>query len=285
MTIALRRIGNPAALLICCLASAHFAAAKSQPLRVVATTTHLGALIREIGGQHVTVKTLTSPGSCPGHYDIRPGDVRAASRARILFVHGYEGYVERLRQAAGGKVRVLQVGVKGNWLVPKAQARAAAQMARLLAAERPGLQRVFHDRAARFRRRIGEVAGALRKRTLQAGLPRVAVLCSDQQAELAQWLGMRVVAAYPRPEEMGPAAMSSLARQGRQQRVRLVIDNLQSGPRAGAQLAQQIGAAHVCLSNFPGGFAGTQTWEKCLDDNVRRIIAAVRRQRAVGDRD
>ena len=50
-------------------------------------------------------------------------------------------------------------------------------------------------------------------------------------------------------------------------RVALVVDNLQSGPNTGKQIAEDIGAAHVTLSNFPlkGSFIET------LEENVAKL--------------
>jgi len=40
-------------------------------------------------------------------------------------------------------------------------------------------------------------------------------------------------------------------------------------------IAQDIGATQVTISNFPGGFKGTETWEKAIDRNVDLILAAL----------
>jgi hypothetical protein len=40
-------------------------------------------------------------------------------------------------------------------------------------------------------------------------------------------------------------------------------------------MAEDIGATQVIISNFPGGFEGTETWEKAVDNNVDLILSAV----------
>jgi polysaccharide deacetylase 2 family uncharacterized protein YibQ len=59
---------------------------------------------------------------------------------------------------------------------------------------------------------------------------------------------------------------------GKATKVTLVIDNLQSAKDAGKGLAQEIGAKNINLSNFPGGFDNTETWEKAIDKNVEFIL-------------
>ena len=57
----------------------------------------------------------------------------------------------------------------------------------------------------------------------------------------------------------------------------LIIDNLQSGQDAGAGLAEELGCTRIILSNFPGGFDDTKTWEKAIDKNIDLILDAVAR--------
>jgi hypothetical protein len=42
-------------------------------------------------------------------------------------------------------------------------------------------------------------------------------------------------------------------------------------------IAKEIGAAQVTLSNFPGGFEGTETWAQAIAKNVDLLIAAIGR--------
>lgn len=116
----------------------------------------------------------------------------------------------------------------------------------------------------------------LQQRLKTAGVSGVRVLCSDQQAEVAKWMGLSVVEVYPRAEEFTPLLLHSITDLGRKKSIRLCIDNLQSGPDAGRELAKDIGAAHVTLSNFPGGFARTDTWSRCIRDNVSRVIRGIK---------
>jgi zinc transport system substrate-binding protein len=56
-----------------------------------------------------------------------------------------------------------------------------------------------------------------------------------------------------------------------------VIDNLQDGKDAGRGIAEDIGATQINLSNFPGGFENTETWEKAIDRNVDLLLKAIGR--------
>ena len=53
-------------------------------LNVVATTTMLTDLVKEIGGDHVTVQGLMGPGVDPHLYQASAGDVTAMSKADVV---------------------------------------------------------------------------------------------------------------------------------------------------------------------------------------------------------
>jgi hypothetical protein len=53
--------------------------------------------------------------------------------------------------------------------------------------------------------------------------------------------------------------------------VKLVVDNLQSGPDTGEPLAQGLGAKHVTLTNFP--LQGS--YRQSLLDNVTALARAI----------
>ena len=42
-------------------------------------------------------------------------------------------------------------------------------------------------------------------------------------------------------------------------------------------IAEELGCERIILSNFPGGFDNTETWEKAIDRNVELILGAVAR--------
>jgi hypothetical protein len=84
------------------------------------------------------------------------------------------------------------------------------------------------------------------------------------------------VATYGRPEDLSVAEVEKLINQAKQAGVALVIDNLQSGGTATSEtMAQDIGAIQVTISNFPGGFEGTESWEKAIDKNVDLLLEAL----------
>ncbi|HZA52476.1 MAG TPA: metal ABC transporter substrate-binding protein [Myxococcaceae bacterium] len=66
-------------------------------VNVVATTGDLGALAREVGGEHVDVKVLARPTQDPHFVDARPNLVLDVSNAHLLIINGLELEVGWLR--------------------------------------------------------------------------------------------------------------------------------------------------------------------------------------------
>ncbi|NQT04968.1 MAG: zinc ABC transporter substrate-binding protein, partial [Dehalococcoidia bacterium] len=82
---------------------------------------------------------------------------------------------------------------------------------------------------------------------------------------------------FGRPDSLTPQVVKELVDKGREGEVALIIDNMQSGQDAGAGIAEELDSARVILSNFPGGYDNTETWEKAIEYNVALLLAAIGR--------
>lgn len=245
-------------------------------IHVVVTTTLLASAVREIGGDLVSVRVIMPPGSCPGHFDLSPKETRAIAGSTAVFTHGYEAFVPGMLRSLGNDApKLVTIKADGNWLVPSVYIQGARQVAGSLRSIDPQHSASYQGSLAVLETDCRSLEIKLKRRLAAAHLSGVKTLCADQQFPLAEWMGLDVVGAYPRAEQFTPEILHGLTKLGRKEQVRLVIDNLQSGPDAGKQLAADIGAAHATLSSFPDGFAGTDTWSKCLSDNVNRVVKEI----------
>ena len=248
-------------------------------VRVVTTTSLLQCAVEEIGGRHVEVSVLIAPGSCPGHYDIRPQDMDTVSKCHALFTHGYEGFIPNLINSLGShKPKQVTIHANGNWMVPSIYVHALGEVTDALCTLNPAHSGDYRKSLTELKSRYQRLDADQKLKFKASGIAGTPVLCSDQQAEVAKWMGLDIVDTYPRTEELTPVLLHYMTDLGRKKKVRLCIDNLQSSPTAGEGLAKDIGAVHVILSSFPGGFGGTDTWSKCVQDNVNRVIAGLGRK-------
>jgi ABC-type Zn uptake system ZnuABC Zn-binding protein ZnuA len=246
--------------------------AQEKPV-VVATTEILGDFVRKIAEDRVDLVVLIPGGMCPAHYDIRPSDVAAVARAALVLHHGFEPWMENLVKSSGSKALVVKTG--DDWNVPPNAVQQVGIVQEALAKILPKESAVLQQNAVAFQRRIEELAGRLLARAQQLNVQEAKVISQAFQAKFVSWLGFNVVGTYPPPERVSAQLFLQLVQLGRQQKVALVVDNLQSGVGLGARLAFEIGAVHVVLTNFPGAVPNTRDYLEVIAHNGAQMFDAL----------
>jgi len=253
--------------------------ATGQGIKVVAGTSQITVMTREIGGDRVDVTNFVPAGVCPGQCDVKPGDVEALNKAKALIIHDYQQAqkdVRALIEASRNPGLVTKViAAQGGLMTPRYQAEATEKVAAALAEIDPANADFYQQKAAARKAAINVKADEVKQRLSKAGIQGTKVIAMLHQADFLKWAGFDVVASYGPPEGFTPALIADLVAKGKAAGVVLVVDNLQSGPDAGKSIAQEMKAAHVTISNFPGALPNTDTWEQAVDENVRIILAAL----------
>jgi zinc/manganese transport system substrate-binding protein len=87
------------------LGSSLMPAMAQEKLKVVATFSILGDLVRNVGGERVDVMTLVGPNGDGHVYSPTPADARRLTEAGIVFSNGlkFEGWIDRLVRSSGTK--------------------------------------------------------------------------------------------------------------------------------------------------------------------------------------
>ena len=101
-----RRMVLLAGLAAALLAAPALAQDKPQgKVKVVATFSILGDLVRNVGGERVEVATLVGPNGDAHVFSPTPADARTLGAAKVVFVNGlgFEGWMTRLVNASGTK--------------------------------------------------------------------------------------------------------------------------------------------------------------------------------------
>ncbi len=248
---------------------------------IVAGSAFITNIINDVADGRLEPHTLIRPGDCPGHHDIKPSDVRALNNSKALIIHVYQqnyDYIPDLIEVADNPdLTTVVIDIVGNWMAPPVQAEAVNKIAQALAEIDPENGAYYQERAAQRVEAILEKGEEARTRLLDMEVDGMNVICGVMQAGFLNWAGFNIVATYG-PEEFGTGEKSDLVAKSREAEVALVIDNLQSSS-LGTVLAQDIGAVHATLSNFPGGFSNTETWEKALDRNLDLLEDALQEWR------
>lgn len=247
---------------------------KTERSKVVATTSLIGTIVKAIGKDKVDAVTIVPAGMCPGHFDIKPGDIVSLYNAKGLLSHGWEQWMTKLTNSIGNKDLITKtIAIEGNWMIPSIHKRAASEIAKILCEIDPPNKYWYGKNLDDYKKAIDSVAIQLKRMT--KNLQGIKVICSNYQADFLNWLGFKIIATYGRPEELTPKELAKLIKIGKKETVQIVIDNLQSGSKAGNQIANEIGAAHVVLTNFPLG----NSYVSALEGNVEKITKAVKWQK------
>ncbi len=243
------------------------AAQESEKPIVVASTTVLGSVIEDLAGDDCTVVVLVPPGMCPGHYDVKPSDVYAVQSAKAVFYHGFEGWMQSLAESAG-KTDVLYK-VSGPWNTLDGAKSYYTKVAQYLG---EALGKDYSAVAEEKMKEIDEVADELLSQAQQLGVSEVSVACMQWQKSFVSWLGFNIAVEYGPPETLSTQDVASITASAKESGVTLVIDNLQSGVDFGAQLAEEVGAVHVVLTNFPDAIPGTSKLVDLFRYNANQLF-------------
>ncbi len=247
---------------------------------IMTGSSYITNIIQDLSDGGVKTRTLIPPGVCPGHYDVRPSEIKALVNSKALFIHNfqqtYANVIGAIEAAQNPDIIITVLNVTGNWMVPAVQAEAVNKIAQALGEIYPENAAYYAGNATERAQAILAYGEQVKDRLQDAAVDGVKVICAAMQEGFVRWAGFDIVATYGRPEELSPADVQQLITEAIEAGVVLVIDNLQSGTTTlGASLGHDIEAIPVTISNFPGGLENTETWEKAIDKNVALLLEAL----------
>lgn len=150
------------------------------PIRVVATTSMIADLVRQIGGDLVTVEGLMGPGVDPHLYQASEGDVSALTEAELVFYNGLhlEGKMVEIFEQMEGRglaVHAVSQGIPNEdllhseqfsgshdphiWFDPALWAHAATRVGEVLSAFDPDHAERYAASVTTYRAELDELTG------------------------------------------------------------------------------------------------------------------------------
>jgi zinc transport system substrate-binding protein len=248
-------------------------------LKVVTSTSLMEYIVKQVGGGQVEVSNIVPPNQHPGNFDIKPGDIQKLSNANLFLLHGWpgEGYADKLIASANNpNLTVIKATAEGNWMIPSVQSAATDKDVQALSQADSQNSAAYQKAAEAYKQRIQAKDSEIKSRLAQANVASVKIIASVRQADFLQWAGFNVVGTFG-PADPTPQVTRGLIDKGKPAGVSIVVNNLQDAPDAGKAVAQDVGAANLNLSNVPGGFNNTESWEKAIDENINRLLGAIRK--------
>jgi zinc transport system substrate-binding protein len=251
-----------------------------QSTDIMAGSSLIANIIQDVADGKLETRTLIPPGTCPGHYDVKPSDIETLANSKAFFIHDYQQSFQNvagaIEAAENPDIIITVLNVTGNWMVPAVQAEAVDKIAQALADIDPENAAYYQQRAADREQAILAKGEEVESELQGAGVEGVKVLCADMQVGFVQWAGFNITATFGRPEDLSTTDVAQLVTEAKQAGAALIIDNLQSGSATlGAAIEQDVEAIPVTISNFPGGLENTETWEKAIDKNVDLLLEAL----------
>jgi len=240
---------------------------------VAASNSLLECAARDLLGQSAPIMRLAEPGMCPGHFDVRPSQVAALRRCRVLLRLDFQKSLDaKLAGARDDGLRIAEVRITGGLCEPDSYLAACRQTADALveaglldgAAAEHRLGRIA-DRMGRLAAECKQAAGPLR------GTP---VVASVHQEAFCRWLGLKVVATFRAADVESAQRLDDAIRIAKGRNVRLVVANLPEGRRAADFLADGLGGRVVVFGNFPALDDGHCRFDDLVRDNVARLLEA-----------
>jgi len=269
------------------------AIAKPPPgtIAVVATTTQMQDLVRNVGGGRVHVVGILHPNVDPHDFEPTPSTVVALTGAKLVVESGVglDAWAGQLVASAGTSAPVFDAAahlpIRGDdphwWGDPTLVERAATALARRLGEVDPGHRAAYARNGARYVRQVARMDAENRR--LVATVPpadRKLVTNHDAFGYLAAHYGIRVVgsvfpalstAAQPSAQDV-----ASLIGRIRAQHVRAIFTESSLDPTLERQIAAEAGV-HVYANLYgdtlgppgsPGAtYLGMERW------NVRAMVA------------
>jgi len=187
-------------------------ALNGRPLRVVATTSIIGDVVTQVGGEAIDLTMLMAPGQDPHSYQPAAADLAAAADADLIFVNGWgleEGLVDDLAAIGdttpipvSAGITPLPAGGEGSipdphvWQDVSLVMRWADTIAAALGAADPTNVAAYAANAAAYRATLAALDDEVRAGT--AGIPaerRVLVTNHDTFAYFAAAYDFRVLGA------------------------------------------------------------------------------------------
>lgn len=235
---------------------------------VAVTNSYLQAAVADLMGEDFAVVPLAGPGTCPGHFDLRPSQIERLSTCRLLVRFDFQRRIEsKLRGRLGDSLTVAAVENNGGMCEPSNYAEACGQIADALVAadliDRPAAD----ARLAEIRRRMESLHEWSVEQIASAGLRGLPVVASSHQEAFCTGLGLNVAAAYPGGDAR-PSQLDEVVAAAQSAHAGLLIANLPAGRRTADMLAERLGVAVVVFANFPAS-----TSPRAFDDLVRGNVA------------
>ena len=253
--------------LILCFNVNLFAFDPHRKIKVSVTSSHIYSLLKEICGDKVELTLMVTPVVCPNSNDIDAAMLKKVATSNIIMYHYWQPWAKSLKTKIANLSTVYkELKTEGNLMIPYINIRAAEEIAEMFYILDADNKTFYEQNLVRYVFRIKHLEEQISKRaSLKYNGKKI--VCNNQVTDFMQWLGCDVIAEYGKSENVSSAQMLRISKKIKDNKIKFVIDNLQSGTDIGKTLAKDLKMEQVVISNFPLNYSYIET----LKDNVLKI--------------
>ncbi|MFO7534121.1 MAG: zinc ABC transporter substrate-binding protein [Kiritimatiellia bacterium] len=264
---------NSIAFLLVVLAGLGFSACAGRQAdgpSAVVTTTLIETAVRDLVGPDVPIIRLMPSGSCPGHFDLDPGQVKHLASAALFIRHDFQAGLDAGVVKSGlATNRIVAVPSRSAFTIPSNYVALCEGLAVCVSQTWPDKAAHIDSALIGIKRKAADVekelAGCVQR------LHGRKVLCARYQRDFCQWLGLNVVSTFQAGTDESAWQVSRAVDMARTKGSEAVIGNRQWGPRHLEALAEASGLPGIMLSNFPDTGEAGANW-RLLDANVNALL-------------
>ncbi len=275
-------------------------AAAQERLRVLATFSILGDLVKNVGGNRVEVVTLVGPNGDAHVYAPSPADARKVADAKVVITNGlgFEGWMSRLVRASGSKapiiiatngitVRTAAGGHGSSDVDPHAWQSAenvkvyVANIRDALIAADPAGRDIYQANAAAYLAKLDALGAEIKKAIAAIPADRRRVISThDAFGYFQEAYGVEFIAPQGVSTEAEPSArdVARIITQIRRLKIpALFLENI-SDPRLMQRIAQETGArigGKLYSDALTAKSGDAPTYLDLMRHNVKQVIAAL----------
>ncbi len=255
-------------ILICGLSACERHEQPADGPRLAVSNSYLEAAIDDLLGTSGRCVRLAEPGTCPGHFDIRPSQVTALSNCTLLLRFDFQTSLDRkLENLVSGGLQIVPIKAPGALCDPATYDAVCEQVATALQQQHLLTQSAAQQRLAEIHARMEQLTRSVHDQVKAADLSGQRVIASAHQAELCRFLDLSVAAT------LGSADVASIGEiDAAVQRpdIDLVVANRPEGRGLADAVAERLGVPVIMFDNFP---ADGDRFDDLLQTNVDRLIA------------
>ncbi len=286
-----------------------FAASAQAKLNVVATTSDLAAIAKEIGGDKITLATLAKPTEDPHFVDAKPSFISKLNRADMVIEGGAEleiGWLpalldqsrnEKIVAGAPGHVNCAQgvplldvpatldrsrgdIHAAGNphFVISPSNGKIIAQtIAAALAENDPANADAYRANLKKFLAALDAKLAEWRQK-LAPFKGRSVVAYHDSWPYFAREFGLKIeLFLEPKPGiPPTPSHLAEVITKMKAEQVNVIIVDAYLNHRTAETVARETGATVVPVTQFPGGLKGTDGgYIELIDSLVNSLAAAL----------